>query len=255
MTLNKPKEKKHATIGNPTINAVIKSLFRFATEKQALDRINQIKDYFVASKKALPAEIAAPNAAVLWIRGYEITETEAEKGYTGNYALIAYKIIDNKFTLEAKKLEVDIKLHPQRKRPKRRHPDWGNPILRSIKKGRVFEYIDDAAAELRRLHEQFPEVSIPGDVTLFLMIYEKGTSKADKGVHKYKFEVKAKPEGGFIIDYKLNVRPKKPEPKRAPAAWDEAGEKQPQGHFAAMVELKRRKKKRTMPVIKPSGGE
>ena len=227
------KQKKHATVGNPTVNAVLKSLFRFANEQQALDRLQQIKEHFVTSKHSAAAESA--HSAIIWVRGFDVTENEKSQGYTGNYALIACKQLGDKFTLSATKLESELKFHPQRKRPKQKHPDWGHPILRGIKKKRVFASAREAAQELQRLHEEFPEVSIPDESRLMIILYEK-VEGVKSPVQKYKFEIRAIPEGGYFIDYKRNIK------VTPPKISNQTGPVTNSGYFTQMVKLKRKRK-------------
>ena len=229
MPAKKLPQKKYANVGNPTINAVLKSLYRFATEQQALDRITQLKEYFVSSKHS-----ESPNTAVIWVRGYEVTKEEKVQGYTGNYTIISCKKEEDKYTLTAVKLASELRFHPQRERPKQKHPDWGHPILRDIKKKRIYFSIEEAADELMRLHEQFPEVSIPDEHRLMIILYEK-TSGVKSPVQKYKFEVKAIPDGGFFIAFKRNNKPAKSKDASSQAA-------DVSGYFATMVKLKKRKK-------------
>lgn len=232
MTEEKTPQKKYAAVGNPTINAVLKSLYRFETEAQALDRIGQLKEHFVTSKHTAPGQ--TPNAAIIWVRGYELTEQEQKGGYTGNYAHISCKADGGKFTLHAVKLESDLRYHPQRKRPKKKHPDWGHPILRDIKKKRVFDSIEQAAKELQRLHEEFPEVSIPDETRLMIILYEK-VEGVKSPVQKYKFEVKPIPQGGVFIDYRRNNKTKKSPPTTVQNTENT-------GYFTSMVNLKRKRK-------------
>lgn len=227
----KHSHKKYASAGNPMINAAIKSLFRFATMEQALDCLNQIKRDFVTSR-----HIAAErDAAILWIRGYEVTAEEETQGYTGNFAFITFKPHADKFILSAMKLASELKFHPQRRRPKKSHPDWGHPILRDIKKRRIYDSAEEAIGELARLHEEFPTVSIPGESNLLLILYEK-VENSKSPVQKYKFSAKALPEGGFIIEYKRNIKPVK--------TREESSAEKNAGYFTAMVKLKKKRKKK-----------
>jgi len=239
------KNKKHATAVNPTINAVLKSLYRFANEQQAHDRIAQLKEHFVTSK--LSTGENAPNTALIWIRGYALTDAEIAEGYSGHYALISARKMGDKYTLSALKIESELKFHPQKKRPKQKHPDWGHPILRDIKKKRVFASIEEASNELARLHEEFPEVSIPDENKLMIILYEK-TPDTKSPVQKYKFAVAAIPEGGFFIDFKRNN-------KAVKYKMHEGADKATGGgYFTSMVKLKR-KKKPTKPAPKAATEE
>ncbi len=243
-----PDNKRLATEKNPTIEAVTNGLFRLSNEKQALEKIEALKDNFIVSSK-LPAS-KIDGAIKLWIRGYKITEEEEKNGYLGNYAEIKpLKLADGKYTIVAAKLDIKLKYHPQRKRPKQKHPDWGHPCMRLIKKENVFETIEDAQAVLGQLHEEFPNISIPAVNKLFVIIY----SKAEKPpVQKYILEiVPNKDGGGFLIEHKKNNFDKKKVPvtndKKEKGAAKAVGlnpgdDNLGKGYFASMVSLKRNKK-------------
>lgn len=113
----------------------------------------------------------------------------------------------DKFTISATKINSELKFHPQRKRPKNKHPDWGHPILRDIHKKRLYFSLEEASHELARLHDEYPEVSIPDEHRLFIIVYGKGLG--EKPFQKYKFTVRPLPDGTFIIEYKENVKKQK----------------------------------------------
>lgn len=221
--------KKNANIRNPVIAAVVQELFRFSNEKQAQDKIEAIRNNFAISNKTPKAERA--NTLILWIKGFAITTDEEDKGYTGNYAAISAKKIDGgKYTLHAQKIESELKFHPEKKRVKKRHPDWGNPILRGIRKKKIYKTAEEAFAELSLLHEEYPEISIPGKNRLLIMIYEK--REGEPPVKKYKLEVMAEESGGYCINFQENTKTQK------------FGDKTPDGYFAAMVKYGKKRPKK-----------
>lgn len=247
------KEKRYAAANHAHLHAAIQGLFRFATLDQAREVLQKINAQFVISRRAhlQPGELpsAAPDALTLWVRGYAITEDELTQGYKGNFLTLTPTQEKDYFTLHAEKLAVPLPKHPDKVRPRRRHPDWGHPILREIKKETVYPTLEEASARLERLHIEFPDVSIPGGAYLLLMLYERGESRKNP-VRKYRFDVELLPEGGgFTIRYRINERTKlaiKPQPDAAPHAEPgeaDAAEAKP-GHFANMVALKRLKRKR-----------
>ena len=241
-------DRKIATIKNPTIEATVNGLYRFENEKQALDRIQTLRDNFIISK----TQDDDDSTTFLWIKGFEITDKESEAGYLGNFAEIQIKKLeDGKFALGAEKVETDIKNHPQKKRPKQAMPNWGHPILRKIKKGEKFEEVEPAQELLQRLHENFPETSIPVTNKVYAMVYSR-KENPKKPIQKYVFEIKTLKEGGFFIEYSLNEYEAKDLPGVGKNARDkraeiEDGEDMQQaakkGYFASMVELKRSRKK------------
>ncbi len=239
----KDQKKRIATVRHPTIEAIVAQLFRFAEEEQAVERLNTIRDFFMISAK-LPQEESGKTLK-LWIKGFQITPKEEEKGFRGNFALIKPILLeDGKYTLGAEKLDVALKYHPQKKRPKHKHPDWGHPLLRFIKKEPQFDDIETARDILLQLHEEYPDVSIPTVNKLYIIIY---TKTVQPPIEKYVLEIKAREEGvGFFIDYYLNTYEKEELPGQIGKGEDSKESKATvQGKFTTMVELKRKRKPMT----------
>ena len=230
------KTRRLATEKHPTIEAVINGLFRFEKIEQALARLEAIKNNFIISSK-LPKD-DDENSVKLWIRGFQISEKEEKDGYLGNYAQIGIENVAGKFRLLAIKQDIALKYHPQRKRPKRRNPDWGHPALRIVKKGIVFDDIEEAQKILAQLHEEYPEVSIPNTNKLFIIIYSKALDMKPP-VQKFVLEIKPSREGGFIIEYKVNNHQKKTKVDAKP----KGEEKKAVGYYTAMAALKKNKRK------------
>lgn len=199
------KQKKIATVRNPTIEAVVKQLLRLPDEAAALRKMEALKAHFVVSKMQIPN----PNmkSLTMWIKGFEVTDAELVEGYHGHFAAIAPKRLpDGKYALAATKMHIDIKLHPTKKyQPvKQRHPNWGHPLLRRIKKEEIFETLEDAASVLVKLHEEYPDASIPGELKLYLMVFAKAP-KGEMPIKKWVFEIE-RMEQGAKITYQENQR-------------------------------------------------
>lgn len=240
------KRNRYANMNNPVFQAVISGMFSFKSEQQAVDQINQIKTSYIISKEQ--PENSKQASVILWIKGFNISPEEDDKGFMGNFALISYrKTEEGRFTITATKLESDGQYHPQRKREKLSHPNWGHPILRSVKKKRVYPTIEEAQAELQLLHEEFPTATIPNPGKLYIMIY----SKAEKGkspIKKFVLELKAAEKGGFYITSKDNTftGPAGPSagPKKSEAGKPETSASMPKGYFTSMVQAKRARKRK-----------
>lgn len=260
---NKPK---YATIKNPTIEAILGEHFRFASAEQAQARLENLRETFIVSK--LPAEVdSTPLELKLWIRGYGLTAESREAGYIGNYAKFEVKQLDKgKWTISPVLLPIDKKYHPQRRQTPKRHPNWGHPIMRDIQKGRTHKSIEAAQNELVRLHEAFPEVSIPLTNKMYIMVYRKVQEPGKPPVEKWVLEIKALDSGGFKIDaapntYKSDVRQKvaeataqstqKTQAKGAAAPKAAAPKNEAVGKFTSQVLLKQSKKKGPMIPPKP----
>lgn len=252
------KTRRYATVLHPTIGAVIAGTYRFATEEQARQQLGIFRDNFVLSKHQGAAE--HENNILLWIKGYMVNSSEKSNGWTGNYCAIGIvKRADGKFTLEGRKVESDLKYHPQRQRPKHKHPNWGHPILRSVKKKRIYQTVEAAQAELQQLHEEYPEVTIPLTNKLYLIIYSR---QQNPPAQKFVLELKVDDEGGFYIDsypndYKgagAETLSESLEQAGDDEGLQEASEEKRKpgedtGYFTSMVALKRARKKNSRPKI------
>lgn len=239
------KTRRYATAMHPTIGAALAGTYRFASEEQARQQLNIFRQHFVLSKHQ--GADSHENNILLWIKGYEVTTAEKANGWTGNYCAIGIvKKPDGKFSLEAKKLESDLKFHPQRQRPTHKHPNWGHPILRSVKKKRIYNTVEAAQAELQLLHEEYPEVTIPLTNKLYLIIYSRQQTPP---AQKFVLEVKVDDDGGFYIDsyaneYRAQAGAEAPAPEVADIAPADAKKKtEDAGYFTSMVALKRSRKK------------
>ena len=148
---------KFASMDDPAVAAIAEGRFRFATDIQALGMLQRVARQFVLAKDSPAITTDAPPAVKLWIKDYAITEEEKAKGHRGNYAEIRIKRIEGgRYSLVAKKLELDAKFHPERERPKSRHPNWGHPIMRAVKTGKIYPSLEVARRQLVLLHEEYP---------------------------------------------------------------------------------------------------
>lgn len=238
MAANKPK---YASTTNPIFEAIAHGMFAFKSERQALEQLKEISRDFIISKEQPP--MSKKFSLILWIKGFAVNGEEKDKGYTGNFALLSYeKIADDKFTIKAEKLESDVKYHPQRKREKKSHPNWGHPILRSIKKGKIYETIEQAQGELQLLHEEYPTISIPNPGKLYIIIYSKAKGRGSP-IQKYVLEIKAAKDGGFYIEARDNDRKQKM-PAGAAKKSEPVNQKAPKGYFTSMVQARQNRKRK-----------
>ena len=200
-------QKKVAILKHPLIEAAISGLFRFKEQKQAVKRLREINEKFIVAKDQ--EENLKQNKLRLWIKDYAILPEEVEKGYRGHFAEISViEIEPGKFSLKTEKIEVPVNSHPQRTRPKGSHPDWGHPVMRRLEKKPLFNTLEEANAVLMRLHEEYPNISIPGDNQLLIMIYRRKKDAVEKGgmpVQKYKFQVVVGEAGGFRILFNEHI--------------------------------------------------
>ena len=231
----KKDKLKYASVNNPVIAAAIQGLYSFTNQIQAKKFLKQIIDHHIISK--VPEKL--DNEATMWIKGYELSEEQKYEGYKGNFGIFRVVQKDRtKFTIAVEKIEVEIKNHPVREYKKKDNPNWGHPVLRAIKKKKIYNKIEDAQRDLLFLQEEFPMVSIPAAGKLYTMIYEKVGDKSK--VNKYVLELQNTPEGKYFISFKLN------DSKKTSHVTPSTKSAEPQavGEFTSKILLKRNKKKK-----------
>lgn len=234
------KQKKSATVRNPTIEAVVKQLLRLPDAAAAVRKMDAIRSHFITSQKQL-TDTKTPSI-ILWIKGFDVSDAELAAGYLGHFAAIApKKLPEGKWTLTATKMMLDLKEHPAKKYQvvKQRHPNWGHPVLRKIKKGITHSSVEDAAGLLLKLHEEYPDASIPGELKLYLMVFGR-TDDGSKPLKKWVFEIKPTGDDCVKIDYYENIR--KTTPDKQGTSGAHAADNPIMGYFTAKTAMKRRKK-------------
>jgi hypothetical protein len=233
------KKKRTATMEDPTMEAIAGGHFRFATLQQAVSLLDRIGKQCIIASKQDRIEADKPPTLRLWIRGYDLTEEEKKEGYRGHYARIAIERIEGgRYRLVAEKMPVELKFHPQKERPKFQHPNWGHPILRCVLKNQKHATIEAARNELIRLHEEFPETTIPGTDKLHLMIFSR---KTNPPIQRITLRLAANADGTFRIEH-FEQQKKKSAP--VPQAVNENTAENPAGKFTSLVSLQRKKKKK-----------
>lgn len=238
------KRKSLATLKSPIIQAVLGGQYRFKTAEDGINKIAVLKNRFVQSK--LAREDNSERSVIIWIKDYELLDSEKADGLLGNFALIS--LVEDKkakrFMLNAEKLPAAPKFHPKRIRPKQKTPDFGHFILRRVQKSWWYATLEEANADLMLLAEEYPEVCIPATNKLYAMIYRKA-EKGDKPVKRYVLEIQAHEQGGFTIVISENTYVAKPKAKAAKKSpLPKASEsEETKGKFTAIEKLKRARKR------------
>lgn len=243
----KERKKLIANLKDPTLEAIAAGRFRFGTPAQAVVVMERVYKNFATSKDQDPIGEDGRPSLKLWIRDFAVTDAEKAKGYKGNFAKITIQPTDKeKFTLVAEKIVSELKHHPEKTRVGKRHPDTGHPILRAAVRGKIYPTIEETRKELELLHEEFPEISIPGADKLHLLVYVR---EATPPVKKMTLRI-AEVEGeGFKLTLADNVKKKKtPLPPVVASAQTKAPA---EGKFSSMVAMQR-KKKAVKPKKKPA---
>jgi hypothetical protein len=239
----KPKTSRHryANALSIEVAAAVNGLYKFNTEEQAARKLATIGHNFTLAREQ--AQTTLPSIT-LWMREYELTEEEAAKGFLGNFGRLQVEEQDDGlFTIHAHKIERALNLHPVRKRPATRTPNWGHPILRAIQKGTHYTTLEAAQDDLQKLQLEYPETTVPATNKLFLMIFSRRDDPKNP-IQKYVLEINNLQGGGFVIECALNdYKAMKLGIQAQPGTDSDDEALHKPGHFASMVKLKRRKKK------------
>lgn len=212
---NKPN-KHYAKVSHPLMEAVAHELFRFETMAQAVSRMQDFRDTYHLSRQQ-PEQGKVPSIR-LWVQDFQVEDAERQDGYCGHFAIITPGAMgDGKFCLTAVKDLTPVAQHPRKKFVQHKHPSWTHPIMQAIKRSKVFDDRETANNVLQQLHEEFPEVTVPGIDKLNVIMYER-TKESRRPVKKYVLSVLEVKEGEnagkFTIDAQHNRRARPPKQKK-----------------------------------------
>lgn len=220
------KKHRYAKTTNIDIRPIIESddTFNYLFRKRifAQRKLGLIRERYIIS---VENQNLSTDEVLLWIRNYDVSAEDREAGYKGNYGRIYIKKIDpndqedpdsvnvseTSYAICIEKIEKPVSHHPQRKIVKHRHPNWGHPILRQIRNTPDFQHAShfEARNELKRLSDEYPDVSILTSNQLYIMIYAKekeheGNSKRRRPIQKIILEIKEIAEDHFTISWRKN---------------------------------------------------
>jgi len=241
----KREEKKYyAYAEHETVQAMLHSLFRFQTAMQAQLISNRFADEVILSPKMRDPKDR--EAIFLWVRDLDVTEEQRKNGYLGNFAKISLiKLPNGKWTLNMVRVDIPLAKHPLRMKMARRYPNSGHPTLRGAARGKTYTSMQAASDALMKMHEEFPEVSIPGVNRLKIMCYRKA-EKGQSPIQRLELAVVKRDEKVYVIDVKVvgadNV--KRPVAEAIAKATQEKPTPEVSGFYTAMVTKKRARKKK-----------
>lgn len=224
-----PKKPRVASVEDASILAAVRGYFTYDHEWQADDMLAKIHSDYLRSKESTPVSV------VLWVRGYNVTKDEKEKHYRGNFVRLSKAEKGAKWTIAAEKIDTPLAKHPEKERPRARHPNWGHPVLRMVETGKKLAGIEAAHAMLASLAQEYPEVSIPGKDVLHIMVYKRAEGEGAP-IQKITLKVKPLSEGGAkLVQMKKKPKAKEPPKKDAPPLEE-------QGKFTTMIKKSRARK-------------
>jgi len=231
MKENIVKKPRIASVEDPAVLAAVRGYYKYDHEWQATELLEKIHNDYVRSKGSTPLEVK------LWVRGYNVTKEEKAKNYRGNFVCLTLAALDGgKWGIKAEKIETPLDKHPEKERPKERHPNWGHPVLRAVESKKIFDGIEIARAFLHSLHHEYPDATIPGKDVVHVMVYKKAEEGEASPIQKISLKVKPLADGGA----KIMVMTKKKKAKELPAAPKPVLEEQ--GKFTTLIKKSRARK-------------
>ena len=240
--------KYYAYFEHETVQAMLHSLFRFQSAMQAQLVSNRFADQVILSPKM--SDPKDRKAIILWVRDLDVTPEQRKLGYIGNYAKISLLQLPNgKWTLSMLRIDVPLVKHPVKLQVERRYPNNGHPVLRGAERGKTYPTMQAASEALMQMHEEYPEVSVPGVNQLRIMMYKKA-GQGETPVQRVELSVVKRGEGVYVITMKImNARGKAPldkkkETRAAPAPVAKKPAAKVEGRHTAMVNARRKKKKK-----------
>ncbi|TAE81499.1 MAG: hypothetical protein EAZ74_05245 [Alphaproteobacteria bacterium] len=245
------KSARYAQVNNPMVQALVTGRYRFETKEQAAAKLEELKKCFTAARRdALEHAPEDKICAIFWIAGFSVSEEDEKNGFMGHYAFVTVEELPNGlYALSCVKLHEELRFHPRRIRPKSRMPNWGHPILRNVQKKKHYPTLEEAQACLDALQLEYPEVCIPNENKIYIMIYDRNVNPEDPAT-KYVLKIVTHKEGGYLLECTLNTSqgrmgPNKNAKKKPPALPStlekNRDEQEAKGYFASMVSLKRKK--------------
>jgi len=172
--------KVYASINSKYISASIYGRQRFRTFDEAVQTLERIRQRYHLCKNKVSQE---PNTETLWIKWFEVSDQDAEDGWSDNGCMLSIeKLPDGKFTLRGQLIRRDEmpSRTPHPKNKKSHHPNWGDPILRKMKRKGNFGSLQSAMGALDQLVIDYPNATDRiADDKLNVFVYV-GTSPGSK---------------------------------------------------------------------------
>ncbi len=194
--------------------AICNRQFRFPDIEGALQRLAGMRKKYAG---ILPQpDDSNPGLLLIWIKGLAVTPEQQQQGFLGNVALVRVEHLPDEaaYTLVLDIVDVPLVEHPQRIKPKPKHPNWGHPLLRLIKNETVWSDREQARDILRTLHREFPDISIPAEADrLYIMVYNKQAEHLQKHkvpIQRLHLRVEETDDQQWTIRFNERKKAKKP---------------------------------------------
>ncbi|NDF13353.1 MAG: hypothetical protein EB060_11140 [Proteobacteria bacterium] len=141
-----------------------------------------------------------------WVRGYDITPEDEQAGAKGKIMSIRYELAESdEWRIVAEKFPLPANLHPQRRRARHTHRNCGHPFLRSVAKEKRYVSLEQAGADVKAFHQEYPQAVIPGKKVMYVMIYGRPQADKKQMVTNYLLKLDVDETGRFLFRMELNT--------------------------------------------------
>lgn len=208
---NKKDSRKYASVKSRGINKLLfpkkKYRYLFPNKESAIKQLNWFRSMYIFTSRISEEEEMPKDQLKIWIRGLRNPNaTESRKALPkGEFINVTIAEIEDKkyVTYSYEILDIDPKFHPQRGPIIKGNPNWGFPILRDFKKGKIYHSLEKPISEFDRLEKYFPKSTQRGDATtLYLIVAER--LEGEMNYTKYIFSIVENAENEFKVNIKLN---------------------------------------------------
>ena len=202
--------KKLANTGNPIISELLNGYLIGARKVDVEKKLDIIREYFITSNQD-NLLTGAEGIITFWIRGFEVTEDEKERGYLGNFVTVYILTFDKYYYASAKKvITANNKRHPNKinNTKSKKHPNYGYKAVRFARSGKRFKRLEDATELIKNLRLDYPETSImPKDRKIYFILWDPAHDYSDntgKSVSKVVMKAKYEKEGSWYLSLESN---------------------------------------------------
>lgn len=210
----KKNKKRYASVKDYDIKKLLfpnkKYRYLFPNKDTAIKQLDNFRKKYIVSREEEVEPVI--DELKFWIRGLiNNNPSPAREGLPKGEYICVNIFKDQKkkyFEFRYEILDVSPSQHPQRRQVIKTNPNWGFPILRDFKKGKIYTSLEKPCHEFSRLEEYFPSSAKRGDVnTLYLSIAEKIEDKLS--FIKYIFKIVELDNQKFKVEFELNKFQKK----------------------------------------------
>ena len=150
-----------AHVRHTLIVPVVGGTYSFRSRADAEAKLTDLSRRFTIA--ADQKDRGPDDGILLWIKGFGLTDEERIEGVRGSFARV--RVVsgpDSRWTLAARKEWVPPQQHPEPPVASGHMPPFYHWLFKKAEKGFRYPNLSAARADLRQMHEEFPDSTVPG---------------------------------------------------------------------------------------------